>query len=252
MAWVAAAVVTTGAINAYGANKAAEAGADASDAAGARIERAAAEARTDVNRLFPQAKRDLVSGASAGFDLFNQGLGGQVGAIGAGNLNAQETLGQGFTQTRNAILGRPADYSFMAPKGQNVLDVVQESPFINPYNPITTTQGGRGGVTVTTPGLLHTDTQADLTEAVLSGSPTSGDIITAINRGELDVQGVDMDWFNKVMQGDSKFRSGNQLITLANMNPAEFDRYMRRSNLNTENKNNKIALVSEIKRLRGY
>jgi hypothetical protein len=96
--------------------KASHTAADSVEDAGRITQGAAAQARQDVNRLYPQAREDLMTGASGAFDIFNQALGGQQQALQQGNLNAQTTLGQGFNQQQNALLGLPVDQGVFAPK----------------------------------------------------------------------------------------------------------------------------------------
>lgn len=77
-----------------------------------RLQREATDqARADINRLFPVAQQNLLTGAQGAMDVFNQITPQQMQVMQQGNMAAQQALLAGLPQMNNAILGMPVDYS---------------------------------------------------------------------------------------------------------------------------------------------
>lgn len=77
-----------------------------------------AQARSDVNELFPQARQDLQQGFQSALDVFGQTIPQQVEAFTGGNVAAQQALLSGLPQQQAAILG-----------GQSALQPLNVQPF---------------------------------------------------------------------------------------------------------------------------
>lgn len=134
MTWAGAAVVATvgsGVASSRAATKAADKAAEGSDAQQAAsrelIADSASLARRDVQRIFPQAQGDLLSGAAGAVDILGQGVTEQQRLLSAGNVGAQQTLGQGFGNIQNALLGLPINQQAFAPQG-----IELSQPIVNP------------------------------------------------------------------------------------------------------------------------
>lgn len=141
MTWFAAGTavvaVGTGISSARASEKAADVAAEGAERSGAQIQRAGDLARADVQRIFPQAQGDLLAGASGAATILGQGVTEQQRLLSAGNLGAQGTLGGGFSQVQNALLGIPVNQQAFQPQG-----VELSQPLQNPFGqPI-----GGGGV----------------------------------------------------------------------------------------------------------
>jgi len=111
-------MVTAAAIGAVGAiggaviggksaEKAAKKGAEAQERAADTVSAAADRARTDVLSFFPEAQRNLLTGAQSAIDVFGAGIPVAQKQLQAGNIQAQETTARGFDQQRAALLGLP-------------------------------------------------------------------------------------------------------------------------------------------------
>lgn len=123
----AATLVATG-ISAQQAGRAGDVASAASEKAAQQIRDAGADARRDVLDFFPLAKQDLLAGAGGAFDIFGQGIQGQQQALQQGNINAQQTLGGGFGNVQNALLGLPVNQQLFGPQGVD-LPGIPQSPF---------------------------------------------------------------------------------------------------------------------------
>lgn len=124
----AAGSIISGGISARASGKASEKARAAAEKAAKRIQTAGDVARTDALSLFPESERQLIGGAQAAFDIFGQGIGAQQQALSQGNLNAQQTVGSGFGQVQNALLGLPVNTQSFAPQGVDFTQGVQ-NPF---------------------------------------------------------------------------------------------------------------------------
>lgn len=204
---VAGATIVSGAMSADAAGDAADAASDAAGRSARQIADAARQARKDVFTQFPAAQQDLVTGASGAFDVFNQALGGQQQALGQGNLNAQGTIGQGFGQAQNALLGLPVDQSMFAPKGQEILDQAQANQFVNPF----TQEGGSG-----LGGFAPIETQAQMNQNTLGGITNNADLLRLVASGDLEIPGLDTGFFGELAaQSDPNFLSSSSLLNIA-------------------------------------
>ena len=136
------AVAITGAalLSSRASERAADAGSDAARASGQQIAAAAAQAREDVLNFFPGAQQDLLAGAEGAFNLLGGGIGAQQQALSQGNLAAQQTLGGGFNQIQNALLGLPVNTEGFTPQG---IDFTQA-----PINPFAVQPGGTTDTTL--------------------------------------------------------------------------------------------------------
>lgn len=81
------------------------------------VEESAAEAKADVNRLFPEAQQAIDAGFGEALDVFTSGVSPRLNTFKRGNMNAQETIAAGMPQIQNALLGRPVDMSYQTSKG---------------------------------------------------------------------------------------------------------------------------------------
>ncbi len=87
--------------------RSASAGAAGQEAAADAIQKASQQARRDVISLFPAQQQALFTGAQGAFDIFGQSIPLQQQQLAAGNLNAQQSIAQGFSQAEKALLGLP-------------------------------------------------------------------------------------------------------------------------------------------------
>lgn len=78
------------------------------------------QARSDIMNLFPAAEQNLLAGAGAALDVFNQITPAQAQMFQQGNVGAQNVLAGALPQMQNAILGGQVDYSFMQPQQFNI------------------------------------------------------------------------------------------------------------------------------------
>lgn len=281
-------VVGSGIISSRASKSAAETAAEGAERSGAQIERAADRARTDVLDFFPGAQQDLLAGAGAAGGLLAGGIGEQQRLLSAGNVGAQGTLQGGFGQVQNALLGLPVDQQAFAPQEiplsqipQNPLaQNIQQDPAAQQAlraQPTAQQQAAFDSATpeqqaafsALTPEQLRFISGGQKTSGVIGGiqgaisqkaekassflqsNPTNNDILSAIDRGELNATGVDLDWFNRLSADNPGFGGSRQLLNLANMTTSEFNENMAASGLNNENINKMSQLVSELKRLRG-
>jgi len=134
MPWGAAAVLGAGVLASEASKDATAAASAGSSLSASQVKKAAKQARTDVNRLSTSAQGDLLSGASGAFDIIGGGIGEQQRLLSAGNVGAQQTLGQGFSNIQAALLGTPIDQTAFAPQGVPLSQA--------PVNPIGETSGG--------------------------------------------------------------------------------------------------------------
>ena len=73
------------------------------------------QARSDVNRLFPQAQLTGQQGFQAALDVFGQSLPAQANTFQQGNVGAQQAILAGLPQMQNALFGNQVDFSQMQP-----------------------------------------------------------------------------------------------------------------------------------------
>jgi len=120
------------------------------------IKEATDAARTDINRLFPQAAEARLSGFQGAQDIFASAVPQQFQQFQQGNQQAQGTAGSAPQQIQNALLGLPVDFGFLQPQQTQAPDFgflnqplgPQPDPALQqplqppPQNPF---QGGFGG-----------------------------------------------------------------------------------------------------------
>lgn len=121
------------------------------------IEERTAEARADVQRLFPQAQQVATEGFQGALDVIGGGIPQQLAAFQQGNVGAQQVTAQTLPQIQNAILGLPVNQAAFAPQEittdlsflQN-LTVPTIQPQVPPPNPPVNgiPGGGFGGIPV--------------------------------------------------------------------------------------------------------
>lgn len=80
------------------------------------IEQRTAEARADVQRLFPQGQQVATEGFQGALDVISGGIPQQLGAFQQGNVGAQQVTGDTLSQVQNAILGLPVNQAVFAPQ----------------------------------------------------------------------------------------------------------------------------------------
>jgi len=73
------------------------------------------QARTDINRLFPQAMQVQRGGYQGALDVFGQSLPAQTDVFQQGNVGAQQAILAGLPMAQAAILGGQIDYSGLQP-----------------------------------------------------------------------------------------------------------------------------------------
>lgn len=116
MPWGVAAAAVVGAVASDRASgKAADAQKDSSAAAAVETRRAADEARTDLFKIFPEARYTAQQGFQGALDVFGQSLPAQADVFTQGNVGAQQAILSGLPQIQNAILGGNIDYSQLQP-----------------------------------------------------------------------------------------------------------------------------------------
>lgn len=103
----AAAIVGAGVLGAQASKSAARTAAGSAAASRQQIAQAGSQARRDVQQLFPQAQKSLLTGSEAAFDVFSNLLPEQQRLLSQGNIAAQGTTARGFDQTQAALLGLP-------------------------------------------------------------------------------------------------------------------------------------------------
>ncbi|MCP4323351.1 MAG: hypothetical protein GY787_16185 [Alteromonadales bacterium] len=121
-------------------------------------ERATAQAREDLFKLFPAAQQNAQQGFQGALDVFGQSLPAQTGLFQGGNVAAQQQILAGLPQFQNAILGGQVDFSQMQPTQLQMPDLSflqQQLPqTVDPFAP----------------------TQQQFTGPVNTGNPLAGNI----------------------------------------------------------------------------
>lgn len=206
MPWgVAAAAVGvgTGIASARASERAADVAAEGAERSAAQIQGAADVVRFDVNRLFPLAQQDLLAGAGAAGDILSQGVTEQQRLLSAGNIGAQQTLGQGFGNIEASLLGTPINRQAFVPQGvqqQPLAQAAQQQPLQQPAQqqialsqPIANPLAG-GGQAAGLGGGLFTDLTADRNIDALISAGRGGVTNTATTaQRQLLKQGLDFE-----------------------------------------------------------
>ena len=160
---------------------AAKSGKKGSERAAQVTAESADKARRDVMNLFPSAQQDLLAGYSGAFDLVGQGIPEQQRLVSQGNLQAQQTTGQGFDQVRAALMGLPVDTANFAPQGAQMSQPIQ-NPMAGMFGNIAQQQQTR---------------QAD----ALAGIQSNRDLMAAVGGEELGLQNIDNPFWGAVAEG---------------------------------------------------
>ena len=120
-------------------------------------EKAVAEARGDLFKLFPAAQQNAQQGFQGALDVFGQSIPAQTGVFQQGNVAAQNQILAGLPQMQNAILGGQVDYSALQPTQLQMPDLsfLQQqlpqtvdpyAPVMGPENPLTGSTGNIGNI----------------------------------------------------------------------------------------------------------
>ena len=279
MPWGAAAaavgVVGSAVISSRSADKAADRAAEGAEQSGAQIQAAADRAREDVFDFFPSAQKDLLAGAGAAGDIISGGVGEQQRLLSAGNVGAQGTLGAGFGQVQNALLGLPVDqHAFDAqpielsqplqnplvpPKGMEI-DPEKLSPedreiFLSEVHRAILAgevdvpgQGLFSDLSQLTPEGKETSIASDLLS-----TGTNIDVYNKIISGELNFPGVDPNWISKlVSEGNlSPNDPDDTIMKLAKGSDADIQAWRDASGFNEENKNKIVSIILGLRELGG-
>ena len=79
------------------------------------IRQGTAQARGDIQNIFPMAQQALQGGFQGAANIFGQAIPQQADVFQQGNVAAQQQIAQGLPQFQNAILGRPVDFGQFQP-----------------------------------------------------------------------------------------------------------------------------------------
>lgn len=110
--WVAGAVVVSAGVSAYSSKKAGEQAAEGQKKGMDQSLSITNQARDDVMRLFQQSSQQSALARNQALDFYKQNAVKRIAPYQAGNMAAQQAIGQGATQANNAILGLPVDMGF--------------------------------------------------------------------------------------------------------------------------------------------
>jgi hypothetical protein len=122
--WVAAGGAVLGAITGdRSSSRATDAQSD-SEARALEFQRQASEqARNAAIPLFQSARDNSRQGFQGALDVLGQSIPQQLSMLQEGNVNAQNTLGQGLQQQQNAILGNPISNEAFQPQSLSPFDM---------------------------------------------------------------------------------------------------------------------------------
>lgn len=112
MPWGAAAVVGAAVIGASASKSASDKAANSAKKGMAASEATMNKARTDAINLFASGRASSQAGTGGALNFYQQNAQAKINPFIKGNIAAQQVLGQGATQTNNAILGLPVDMGF--------------------------------------------------------------------------------------------------------------------------------------------
>ena len=112
---------------------------------------AAAQARADLNRLFPAAQQSAQQGFQGAADIFGQFVPQQSDIYQQGNINAQNAILAGLPQMQNALMGGNVDLSGLQASQQfqpnfDFLNQQIAQPQVNPTGAPTNADMGVGMV----------------------------------------------------------------------------------------------------------
>lgn len=240
----AVAIVGAGALAARATKSAAKTGVEGAKDAGVITQVAADRARGDVLDFFPAAQQDLLAGAGAAGDLLTQGIGEQQRLLSAGNVGAQGTLGQGFGQVQNALLGVPVNQQAFAP---------QQIPLSQlPQNPLAqqAVQTGQPA----TQGLFSNvaNVQPAARAAEIGRITNNRDLISQISTGEISLPGVDTAFWEAVIAQSGPSNTFLQKDSIVNADtPGKLRALLDSTGFNDENKKKLATLVRQVQSVKG-
>ena len=109
------------------------------------IEEQAALSRDDVNRYIPRGAEQARQGFESAYNLQQQTIPTQIGAVRGGNIRAQESLLGGMGMVNDALMGRPVDesalqVSSLGPDTANIFRNMQAPEFMTTPVPQAQTQ----------------------------------------------------------------------------------------------------------------
>lgn len=102
-----AAIVGSAALGAYSSRQASKAAQSGNKKARQSVEAAAQQARQDVLKFLPSAQNMMTEGARGAIETLRASSPAQQRQISLGNIAAQQTVGRGFEQAQQALLGQP-------------------------------------------------------------------------------------------------------------------------------------------------
>ncbi len=79
------------------------------------IRQGTAQARGDIQNIFPAAQQALTGGFQGASNIFGQAIPQQANVFQQGKVAAQQQIAQGLPQFQNAILGRAIDFGQFQP-----------------------------------------------------------------------------------------------------------------------------------------
>lgn len=112
MSSIATAVVATAVIGGVASNKAAKQQASSAKEGLKQSNQLASQSRMTAIDLYNRGSQAKNAGQLGAFNFYKQAAPSRMQPFVQGNLGAQRVIGQGATQTNNAILGLPVDMSF--------------------------------------------------------------------------------------------------------------------------------------------
>ena len=237
MSFIAAAAIGAGGalvggyLSGEASKDAAKTGSDAAGRSSAQVKAASDKARRDVLTYMPAARDDLLAGYSSAADIFGQGVPEQQRLLQSGNMNAQQTTAGGYDQYRSALMGMPVDQSNWQPQ-----QVAQSAPIENPFKSLQFSNIGNLG--------------QQQQQQALSGLTNNSQVISAIERGDLNVNGINTDWFRKVASERPGWFESDSLLSYGGLSP-EARQSAIDSEVRGKNAHRYGDLVSQLNSLRG-
>lgn len=249
----AVAVVGAGVLASRATESAAEIGAEGAERSGAQIQAAGDRARGDVLNFFPAAQQNLLAGAGAAGDLLAGGIGEQQRLFSAGNVGAQGTLGQGFGQVQNALLGLPVDQQAFAPQ-QIPLSQTPQNPLAQQVVQQQVPQQALAQPAQQPSGLFTNiaQVQPKAQQEAFSGLNTNLDLFNAVSSGRLvlpNISPADAAFFGQLAEegvGGAR-NASNDILTAS---PAKIKEMIATSGFNQENKLRLENLLKDVANLR--
>lgn len=110
--WVAGSVVVSAVAGAASSKNASDKAAEGQEKGMNQSLDITSKARNDVMKLFQQSAQQSALAKTEALKFYQQNAPKRIAPYQAGNMAAQQVIGQGATQANNAILGLPVDMSF--------------------------------------------------------------------------------------------------------------------------------------------